>query len=165
MSYAYPRSTRASSLRSSYRDHFAEPPSLSERLSDALPAWISNAPAELRAGRIPLPLRLRRIRSRADLQATLWLVLKSIFTVANGLIVLWLFTLWWGERTVFQESIDRCVWDSWEKWVGCPCSLAYFWPVDVSSHKVRRRTMSPSLPTLNSWTPIHTPAGRGPSRR
>jgi hypothetical protein len=131
MSYAYPRSTRASSLRSAYRDHFAEPPSLSEWLSDALPAWINNAPAELRAGRIPLPLRLRRIRSRADLQATLWLVLKSIFTVANGLIVLWLFTLWWGERTVFQESIDRCVWDSWEKWVGCPCSLAYSWPVDV----------------------------------
>lgn len=116
MSYAYPR-TRAGSLRSSYRDHVAEQPGLLEQLSGALPMWIAQAPAELRAGRIPLPLRLRRIRTRADLQAAIWQALRSIFTIANAIIVLWAFTLWWGERTVFQENIEKCVWENWESWV------------------------------------------------
>ncbi|XHG03475.1 hypothetical protein AWENTII_006778 [Aspergillus wentii] len=39
-----------------------------------------------------------------------------MFTVANGLILLWVFTLWWGERTVFQDSFETCLWESWEKW-------------------------------------------------
>jgi hypothetical protein len=31
--------------------------------------------------------------------------------------LLWVWTLWRGERSVFQESMQSCVWDSWEKWV------------------------------------------------
>lgn len=40
-----------------------------------------------------------------------------LFTIANALVVLWLFTLWWGERTVFQESLEACAWENWEQWV------------------------------------------------
>jgi hypothetical protein len=47
------------------------------------------------------------------------LVFRRLFTVANAVVLMWLFTIWYGERTVFQEAIDRCVWESWEKWVCC----------------------------------------------
>ena len=43
--------------------------------------------------------------------------LRASFCVANLLAVRWMFTLWWGERLVFQEQIARCRWESWEKWV------------------------------------------------
>lgn len=46
-----------------------------------------------------------------------WRSLRRIFTIANGLIALWVFTLWWGERTVFRESVESCVWGNWEHWV------------------------------------------------
>lgn len=136
MSYAYSHGNPANSSRSSNRNHFVEPPSLMERLSEASPPWIRQWTAELRAGRISSLLPVRRIQSWSDLQAALWTALKSIFTIANGLIVLWLFTLWWGERTVFQESVETCVWGNWEKWVSltldgilkfCPgCLLTLF---------------------------------------
>lgn len=32
-------------------------------------------------------------------------------------IIIWVFTLWWGERVVFRYSIERCSWDHWENWV------------------------------------------------
>lgn len=40
-----------------------------------------------------------------------------LFTIVNALVVLWLFTLWWGERNVFQESLEMCDWGNWEQWV------------------------------------------------
>jgi len=40
-------------------------------------------------------------------------------------ILMWIFTLWWGERTVFQEHIDACVWDNWEHWVGLGVLRSY----------------------------------------
>jgi hypothetical protein len=48
-------------------------------------------------------------------------LLRASFCVANLLAVLWMFTLWWGERTVFRDQISQCYWDSWEKWVGFNC--------------------------------------------
>lgn len=45
-----------------------------------------------------------------------WRTVRRIFTVSNGLVLLWVLTLWWGERTVFWDSVDNCVWQSWEKW-------------------------------------------------
>jgi hypothetical protein len=48
-------------------------------------------------------------------------LLRASFCVANFLAVLWMFTLWWGERTVFRDQISQCYWDSWEKLVGTAC--------------------------------------------
>lgn len=53
-----------------------------------------------------------------DARGLVRLFLRRLFTVANAVILVWLFALWRGERTVFQEAIDRCLWESWEKWVG-----------------------------------------------
>ncbi|KAJ5900025.1 Manganese ion homeostasis (Fr) [Penicillium taxi] len=52
----------------------------------------------------------------SDSQSFVVRMFKNIFTVANGVILLWILTLWWGERTVFQEHIDACVWQGWERW-------------------------------------------------
>uniref|UniRef100_A0A093V1Z5 Cell division control protein 1 n=1 Tax=Talaromyces marneffei PM1 TaxID=1077442 RepID=A0A093V1Z5_TALMA len=43
-------------------------------------------------------------------------LLRASFCVANFLAVLWMVTLWWGERTVFRDLVSQCYWDSWEKW-------------------------------------------------
>lgn len=51
------------------------------------------------------------------MQSSARLVLKRLVSIANAVILLWIFTLWRGERTVFQESIDACAWEAWEAWV------------------------------------------------
>lgn len=56
-------------------------------------------------------------RDRRDLQGCATYILKRVFTIANAVIVIWAYTLWWGERTVFQQSIDACAWGNWERWV------------------------------------------------
>lgn len=55
-----------------------------------------------------------------------WRTVRRIFTVSNGLVLLWVLTLWWGERTVFWDSVDNCVWQSWEKWVSFLALLLHF---------------------------------------
>ena len=32
-------------------------------------------------------------------------------------VLVWLFVLYWGERKLFNDSIDACQWDKWENWV------------------------------------------------
>ena len=40
-------------------------------------------------------------------------------------IVLWVISLWWGERVVFRRSVETCAWDRWESWVS-PLLNAHF---------------------------------------
>lgn len=42
-----------------------------------------------------------------------------MFSVANGLVLLWVWVLWWGERRVFWDSVEMCGWGGWERWVSC----------------------------------------------
>lgn len=112
MSYAYPRSTGASSLPSfdsklsSSRSGLVN--QIWDRVASAAKQWFSEGVANLRSSK---PV------SRREVQSTVKLVLKRLFRVTNAVIVLWLFTVWWGERTVFQESMDACAWEAWEAWV------------------------------------------------
>ncbi|KAF2736672.1 hypothetical protein EJ04DRAFT_489628 [Polyplosphaeria fusca] len=41
---------------------------------------------------------------------------RRLLTLVKVLIVVWYFTLYWGERSVFNSTIDGCQWESWEKW-------------------------------------------------
>jgi ethanolamine phosphate phosphodiesterase len=43
--------------------------------------------------------------------------LKRILTIPTLLIFLWAWTIWRGERSVFQTSVAECRWDNWEHWV------------------------------------------------
>lgn len=46
-----------------------------------------------------------------------------VFTMANVLIVLWVWMLWWGERRVFEDSLEGCAWGEWETWVSLSLPL------------------------------------------
>ncbi|KAJ5591955.1 uncharacterized protein N7459_002324 [Penicillium hispanicum] len=108
MSYAYPRSTGASSLPLFTSGASSQSTSLANRAWDGLPGPAQQLLAE--------GIAAARPQGRRDIPSFAKLVLKRIFTVVNAVILLWVFTLRWGERTVFQESIDACVWESWERW-------------------------------------------------
>ncbi|KAF2869331.1 hypothetical protein BDV95DRAFT_577087 [Massariosphaeria phaeospora] len=41
---------------------------------------------------------------------------RTVVTLVKGLIVVWFFTLYWGERSAFKSSIDECRWENWEHW-------------------------------------------------
>lgn len=116
MSYAYPHGSPGAAMppRSSYRNHIVEPPSLLARVLDALPTevqdWIADIQNRFGYGG----------RRRAD-RSGFWQELRSLvrraFCVANLLILIWIVTLRWGERTVFWESVSSCLWETWERWV------------------------------------------------
>lgn len=61
--------------------------------------------------------QLSKVNSVAAVKTLALKTAKVIFTIPNALIVLWICTLWWGERTVFRDSVESCVWSDWEKWV------------------------------------------------
>ncbi|KAI9668891.1 MAG: hypothetical protein M1831_000961 [Alyxoria varia] len=53
---------------------------------------------------------------RAAAQKTHQWTIKNIATLPVALITLWVFVLRWGEVSLFDKSIARCDWDSWEQW-------------------------------------------------
>jgi hypothetical protein len=53
--------------------------------------------------------RIRRVRREWSL--------RGQFNLHNGLILIWVVLLWWGERSVFRQSTEACEWRKWENWV------------------------------------------------
>lgn len=47
-------------------------------------------------------------------------LLRRTFTLCNAMVLLWVWMLWWGERRVFEDSLQGCSWGDWETWVGFP---------------------------------------------
>ncbi|KAJ6172495.1 hypothetical protein N7470_001562 [Penicillium chermesinum] len=108
MSYAYPRNTGGSSLPSyAPSSHFSELDDPWESVPSLAKRWIAE---KVSAWRRELSFEGHDSRSLARL------VLRKILTVPNAVIIIWIYTLWWGERTVFQESTNACLWESWERW-------------------------------------------------
>lgn len=111
MSYAYQRSTGGSSLPSFNSIPSSSAGLISQACNRAIPAakqWIEEGVTTLRSS---------RPRNREEARNSARVVLRRLFSVPFAVILLWFFTLWWGERTVFQESIDACAWEAWEAWV------------------------------------------------
>ncbi|KAI5305164.1 Fungal specific transcription factor [Ascosphaera pollenicola] len=50
-------------------------------------------------------------------RALIYGAISWICTVQNVLILLWIFTLYWGERKVWKDSIRSCAWEQWESWL------------------------------------------------
>ncbi|KAJ5698713.1 hypothetical protein N7462_000718 [Penicillium macrosclerotiorum] len=111
MSYAYSHNAGASSLPSFKTNSAARSRGLLNQGLEKLPAtakqWIAEGAASFRAGPSKGSNFVRGLATS---------FVKRYFTVANAVVWLWFFTLWWGERTVFKEAINKCVWESWEKW-------------------------------------------------
>ncbi|KAF7586780.1 hypothetical protein BBP40_008351 [Aspergillus hancockii] len=108
MSYPYPQNASAEAYRPARRDHYAGSSNIQTRVREALPSWARQWVADLQA-------RFSRTED-GELTRRLLRMPRSIFTIANGLALVWFFTLWWGERTVFQDSLAKCAWENWEKW-------------------------------------------------
>ncbi|KAJ4382858.1 hypothetical protein N0V86_002083 [Didymella sp. IMI 355093] len=41
---------------------------------------------------------------------------KRLFSLANALVVIWWFVVYWGERGAFNSAVGSCNWDAWEDW-------------------------------------------------
>ncbi|EED13326.1 manganese ion homeostasis (Fr), putative [Talaromyces stipitatus ATCC 10500] len=96
-------------LRYSQPNQYVEPRGLVARARNAAYTYVQDSKNQagtgFRYGRNP-GLSWQKAKS----------LLRGSFCVANFLAALWMFTLWWGERTVFREQVSQCYWDSWEKW-------------------------------------------------
>jgi hypothetical protein len=96
-------------LRSS-RNQYTDPPSLLELIFSS----IVHQGLALRDG-----LRdAYQGQSSRDGQLRQGKFLMRILTIPTLLIFLWAWTIWRGERSVFQRSLAACQWRNWEQWVG-----------------------------------------------
>lgn len=119
MSYSYRQGASADAYRPS-RGSFSKAQSL-------LPTGASRQIADLQTrGASLVSGGAEGSRARADLGTQVWRAFKAVFSVANALILLWVWTLWWGERTVFRESLESCAWGNWEHWVSWFCGWIIF---------------------------------------
>ncbi len=97
----------------SYRNNSSEPPTLAGRFTQGLRHHIGNDFNK----RIP-PWRAATYSKDHNSQR-FWNP-RCLISIPNGLIILWIASLWWGERLVFQQSISKCDWNIWERWVYSP---------------------------------------------
>lgn len=112
MTFAYPRNAGTSSLPSFDQYQPARSSNILTRVWDHIPSvakqWLPTGFARRRFG---------KDGESEDIKTTALNLCKRIFTLPTGIILLWIFTIRWGERTVFEDSINKCLWDSWEEWV------------------------------------------------
>jgi hypothetical protein len=113
MTFAYPRNTGASAPNSLplYNPKRSQSPNLISRVADFIPPaakqWLSVG---------GIQRRLRRAQE-AGTRVTRKNFVKSVFSIQNAIVLLWMLSIRWGERTVFDDHIKQCLWDSWEEWV------------------------------------------------
>jgi len=113
--YSAPRSTR---------DHFVEPPSLLDRLLAGLPSGLAaqmhrlwnNARERQAYNPISTSPHASRI-AKGLMEVRNWHP-RRLLSLPHLFVAVWLVLLLWGERWVFQSSIEACGWGKWERWVG-----------------------------------------------
>ncbi|KAJ5971431.1 uncharacterized protein N7479_001349 [Penicillium vulpinum] len=109
MTFAYPRNTGASSLPSFNQNQSSTSQNILSRAWDCIPSakqWLPGSVIR----------EMGRNQESEGIKARTVNLVKRIFTIPNAIILLWIFSIRWGERTVFQDSINQCLWDSWEEW-------------------------------------------------
>jgi hypothetical protein len=114
----------------STRNHFVEPPSFLDRIRPVAPRPV-RAIATVVRGRAAAAVRAllgayERESRRSSRRSLIIVLVRLIFSVPNALLLLWIGTLWWGERTVFRDSVKACSWETWESWVSCPICFPSF---------------------------------------
>lgn len=132
-SAAYPPRSR--------RDQFIEPPSIAERFFTALPVslavllqkilgWTKHNLANSYTLRIPKTKQEAQQRFHP----------RGLLNLPNAFIVIWIIVLLWGERWVFEGSINACQWSSWERWVSVTVCTKFYTATDtkaIYSHRQR----------------------------
>ena len=112
MSYLLPNDGPRSS-----RNHFVDPPGLRTRLYNTLPPALKAAIAKLQVRVSLITNAYTGMRRGSGGIGAIPRLLRLIFSLQTVLILIWAFTLWWGERMVFWDSLKACEWGKWEKWV------------------------------------------------
>ncbi|KAJ6086623.1 hypothetical protein N7467_005537 [Penicillium canescens] len=111
MTYPYQRSAGASPLPSFNQNYTPSSPSISSRVWQFVPPiakqWLSEG---------SLSRGIGRHRGSEGIKITAVRALKSILSIPTAVILLWIYSIWWGERRVFEDHINQCLWDSWEEW-------------------------------------------------
>lgn len=110
-----------SNSHSSTRDHFVESPSLLSRILLSLPPSLaaqmqrlwSYASSDKQAY---TPVSTATPHSRVPRRWQRWHP-RQLLSLPHLFVLAWVLALLWGERWVFQSSVESCGWDSWERWV------------------------------------------------
>ncbi|RDL33180.1 uncharacterized protein BP5553_08619 [Venustampulla echinocandica] len=116
----------------STRDHFIEPPSLLSRIIMALPSGLSVQIQRLWDRNFQSAYTVSTRQSRISRPLRRWYWPRSLLNLPHLLVAVWFLTLLWGERWVFQSSIEACDWRKWERWLIDPHSYpGRPWPLDT----------------------------------
>jgi hypothetical protein len=97
---------QAYSRTKSTRNHFHEPPTFTQRIFDSIAS--SSAVRQWRTPSEP---------SSGSVSKSKKGLLRRWLSLVKVIILTWIFTLYWGERTLFSNSINACDWRHWESWV------------------------------------------------
>src|SRR5215471_4508937 len=107
-SYGLPRSSR---------NHYVDPPGFATRLLNSLHPSVQSALLEGQARASSIVRTYRAEGRKKGCTGIIFRFLRFALSLRSVLILLWVFTLWWGERRVFRDSVDGCRWEKWERWV------------------------------------------------
>lgn len=120
---SYYNSNSNSNFPSSTRDHFLEPPSLFSRillsLSPGLAAQMQRLWSYASASserQTYAPVLTGTSHSRLPRGWQRWHP-RQLLSIPHLFVLAWVLALLWGERWVFQSSVESCGWESWERWV------------------------------------------------
>lgn len=108
----------------SSRNQFVEPAGFLSEIYNALPPGVKSAALNVKARCAIIAGVCARQWARSRRRGLLVPLLQWLFSIQTALILLWGVTLYWGERTVFRNSVKPCAWNMWEKWVGCGFFIA-----------------------------------------
>ncbi|KAL5336616.1 hypothetical protein BJX70DRAFT_271918 [Aspergillus crustosus] len=84
-----------------------------QSVHDTVSLWTTQG---LATARRTASSQIDKVKNRGGPRILAINTIRSLFTVTNGLILLWVCTIWWGERSVFRSSLESCAWNAWEKW-------------------------------------------------
>ncbi|KAL7268138.1 hypothetical protein RUND412_009250 [Rhizina undulata] len=53
---------------------------------------------------------------RRGAATTHWMDWRGWVNVTNFVRVLWIMLVYWGERKIFEDAMEACQWENWERW-------------------------------------------------
>ncbi|KAL2063456.1 hypothetical protein VTL71DRAFT_5261 [Oculimacula yallundae] len=110
-----------SNSHSSTRDHFLESPSLFSRILLSLPPSLAAQMQRLWSyasgseRQTYAPISTASSHSNISRRWQRWHP-RQLLSLPHLFVLAWVLALLWGERWVFQSSVESCGWGSWERW-------------------------------------------------